>query len=65
MTKLLIQINYKSGISMQTKVSSLTFDRRGGGGVDNVKWVDAIPNPNFMGVDYIESIWTLDEFPDE
>jgi hypothetical protein len=53
-----VQINYKSGQSIIVKVEKLEVSRRGGT-LDSIKWDGIAPEPLFMGIDDIESIWQL------
>lgn len=54
-----VQINYRSGQSMVIECDSFSATKKGG--IATFEWVAAVPTPLYMGADYIESVWQLDE----
>lgn len=58
MKKSKVQINYKSGTSMVVECEDFGL-KRIGGDLTSVNWDSCKPNPMFIGVDDIESVWEL------
>lgn len=56
-----VQVNYKSGLKMVARFLSFTVRRSANGEIEHVKWeaIDADNNPLFIGINDIESIWTI------
>ena len=53
-----VRINYKSGITQDFECDEFEWKSRGSS-VTEVKWENCVPDPQFIGVDNIESIWCL------
>ncbi|MBB3752694.1 hypothetical protein FHT44_005206 [Mycolicibacterium sp. BK634] len=53
-----VQINYKSGRSIVIKCEDFKATRVGSD-LRKVEWRAAVPDPLFIGLDDIESIWEL------
>ena len=55
-----IQINYKSGqtIFVKAKEFVIKFERNNEN-IKEISWKNIYPNPFYMNIDQIESIWVL------
>jgi hypothetical protein len=54
-----VQVNYKSGISIVFECDKFTAKRNLASGLSEVEWANAVPDPLFINIDEIESIWQL------
>ncbi len=52
-----VLVIYKSGARVEFKCSE--FSIKVGGGTRSATWKDAKPNPLFLNVDDIESVWEV------
>lgn len=57
----LVQINYKSGTSVEQWFDKFKINYRYQGEIESIKWVgsDEAVYPLYLGVDQVESVWVL------
>ena len=51
-----VVIRYKSGKTITVRVEKITVTREGGS-IAGISWTNMTPDPLFIGLDNIESVW--------
>ena len=51
-----VVIRYKSGKSITVRAEKITVTRNGGS-ITGISWTNMTPDPLFIGLDNIESVW--------
>jgi hypothetical protein len=54
-----VQINYRSGISMVVECDEFTISRSKFNNAKSIEWAGAEPDPMWLGIEDIESVWQL------